>query len=159
MSFFFLPRGYSFCRELFLFAAKLFFLPRAFSFCREVILFAARLFFLPRAFSFCREVILFAASFFFLPRGYSFCRELFLFAARLFFLPRSFFFCRDSCGPHDIRLQGNLAEELIFYYLLARKGSKLFCLQEELMGYIILNIHYNIHAIFLSTKNKCHVTK
>ena len=53
---FFLPWGFSFCGELFLFVVRLFFLPWSFSFCREVN-------------SFCREVILFAVRFFFLPWG------------------------------------------------------------------------------------------
>lgn len=42
---FFLPRGYSFCREVISFATRLFFLPWAYSSCRELILFAVRFFF------------------------------------------------------------------------------------------------------------------
>ena len=74
-----------FCGEVILFAVTLFFLPWGFSFCREVFqvfLFAMRFFF-----SVCHEVILFAVRFFFLPWGYSFCREVFLFAVRLILLP------------------------------------------------------------------------
>ena len=66
--FFFLPRVF------FRFAARFFFLPRGFSFCCEVFpfaaslfLFATRFFFLPRVFSFCREVFCFALGLFFLP--------------------------------------------------------------------------------------------
>ena len=71
-----MPRGhflnaYFFCREVkvILFAVRLFFLPRGYSFCREVIpfcreviLFAVRLFILPWGFSFCREVNSFAVT-------------------------------------------------------------------------------------------------
>ena len=112
---FILRRDFLFAVSLFLFAVRFFFLPwgfslcrESYSFCREVFLFAVRLFFLPwvffflpwgysfcrESFSFCREVILFAVSlilfavrFFFLPWGFSFCRVVFLFAVRFFFLP------------------------------------------------------------------------
>ena len=95
------PWGFSFCREVFLFAVSLFlfamrffFLPRGFSFCREsfsfcheIFLFAVRFFFLPRGFSFGRDNFFCAVRFFFLPWGFSFCREVFLFAVRFSFLP------------------------------------------------------------------------
>ena len=76
------PWGFSFCREVFLFAVSLF-------------LFAMRFFFLPWGFSFCREVFLLAVTIFFVPWGFSFCREVFLFAVRFFFLPWGFPFCRE----------------------------------------------------------------
>ena len=59
---FFFPGGYSFCREVILFAGRLFFLPWGYSFCRKSFSFSfwrePGLFFLSWGFSFCRATVI-----------------------------------------------------------------------------------------------------